>query len=95
MSDFGFSERMGRQQVLSLYKNIIRNLESYPSKNRLKIIAEVKLEFRQNLQPTVNTPKLLNEAQASLSSILQYSTLNSNSSHWSVDLEKNPLPKGD
>ena len=83
-----------RVSTLGLYMQILRSLESYPSKNRSSLITGVKLEFRENRKPSTKTEQQIGEARAGLQNILQYSGLSTDrGSDWSVDLEKNPMPK--
>ncbi|PRP84169.1 hypothetical protein PROFUN_08369 [Planoprotostelium fungivorum] len=37
-----------RMQMLGLYKNTLRQLQTFPSKNRLRMIKEVRVEFKRN-----------------------------------------------
>ena len=84
---------MSTPNVRTLYKHILRGLESYPTKNRVSLIRSVKDEFRDNLKRTDKTDTLVKEAQINLRSIQQYSNLNKDkSSHWKIELEQNPMP---
>ena len=74
--------------TLILYKHLLRSLQSYPTKNRSGLIASVRLEFRDNVEPTEDTPRLIKEAWANLNNIRQYTGLGGGDSHWKIDLEQ-------
>lgn len=84
-----------KTSTLRLYKSILCSAKTFPSIKRNKIIAEIKLGFRENKDLT-DPDKLrdcINLAIDGLSKLSMYSNLPKNSSSWKINLDKEPMPK--
>jgi LYR motif-containing protein 4 len=80
--------------TLGLYKNILRAAQSFPSIKRTKLIAEIRLGFRENRSlEGVKLNEALSVAQKGLSQLSQYSQLPRTKGTWSVNLDQDPLPR--
>ena len=84
-----------KSKTLNLYRNILKGAKRFPSIKRLKIVEEIRVGFRQNvdLSDTTILKKQLDLAYKGLEQLDVYNTLPKQSSNWSVDMEKNPMPK--
>ena len=84
------------QSTLLLYRHILKAAKSFPSIKKNKIIVEIKTGFRSNaaLMESAEINKHMSVAIKGLSQLSMYSDLKQNSGDWSVDLEKNPMPRG-
>lgn len=85
-----------RKDLLSLYRQLLRSCETYPSKNRARIYQSIREDFRanQNLEPgSEKTRKQIHVAFKGLEQLHQFDGRNSPS--FSVQLEQNPFPKPD
>lgn len=82
-------------EILSLYRQIIKHAKVFPSKNRLRILKEIRAEFKENkvLTDQIKINKELDKATKGLSQLTMYTSLNRNESHWIVELDKNPMPR--
>jgi len=82
-------------ETLRLYKDILKAAKSFPSIKREKIIAEIRIGFRTNKDLTneVEVNKLRGIAIKGLQQLSMYSSLPQSASSWSVDLEKEPIPR--
>jgi hypothetical protein len=85
-----------RTELLSLYRQIIKNAKQFPSKNRLRILKEIRLEFRENknLTDPIKINVEISKAQKGLEQLLVYTNL-PNTDSWVVSLEQNPMPRKD
>lgn len=97
---------------LSLYRRIIWAAKRFPryaahmrrperwydtrSKNRDKVLEEIRQEFRRNAQlgPEEAAPKL-KLAHQSLEQLQAYVQLDPNASSWSIKLHQQPMPVPD
>lgn len=87
---------MLKRDIISLYREILKHAQVFPSKNRLRIMNEIKLEFRRNKSMT-NQNEIdieLSKATKGLSQLSQYTNLKTQTSgNWVIDLEKEPMPR--
>lgn len=85
-----------KSHVLALYRNILRQGARFPSKKRLAILSDIRLEFREKAHLT--DPKdvrvAVHIAEQGLETMLKYTTLDKDASDWSVTLEQDPLNIG-
>ncbi len=86
---------MNRSTKLSLYKNILRAAQSFPSVKRNGIIDEIRVTFRANMKLTDENEinKCLSVAVKGLSQLSMYSNLPRKSTNWTVNLEQEPMPR--
>ena len=81
--------------LLSVYRNLLKKAKVFPSKNRTRILNEIRMEFRRNQNLT--DPKKLAEcielATKGIQQLSMYSDLPRNSTSWAVTMEQNPMPK--
>ncbi len=85
-----------RKELLSLYRQLLRSCETYPSKNRDKIYQSIREDFRANksLDPGAEkTRKQIHVAYKGMDQLHQFD--GRNSTNFSVQLEQNPFPKPD
>jgi hypothetical protein len=100
-------QEVSRSALLTLYRNILRACETYPSSSRQRLYQAIREEFRENKtlddsddNTTSNKrqrTKQIALAYQGLSQLRQYSEQslsggNQSSSSWSVTLEQNPMP---
>eukprot|EP00217_Crustomastix_stigmatica_P014194 CAMPEP_0183789204 /NCGR_PEP_ID=MMETSP0803_2-20130417/278_1 /TAXON_ID=195967 /ORGANISM="Crustomastix stigmata, Strain CCMP3273" /LENGTH=148 /DNA_ID=CAMNT_0026033365 /DNA_START=12 /DNA_END=456 /DNA_ORIENTATION=+ len=86
---------MAEPGVLTVYRHILKAAARYPSKNRSKIVAEIKAEYRVNAK-TTDAAKVAKQRELALQSLVQlqsYTRLDSNSSQWEVQLQGMPKPE--
>jgi LYR motif-containing protein 4 len=83
--------------TIRLYRSILRLAARFPSIKRPKIIREIRLTFRQNKHLTDENEirKCFAVAKKGVEQLSMYSNLNRNSVNWTVQLEKNPMPKSE
>ena len=84
-----------RKNILKLYKLVLFNAKIFPSRNRDKIVQEIRNEFRANakLQDELKIKECIELAERGLTQLTAYTRLREEQGDWSVDLEKNPLPR--
>jgi hypothetical protein len=85
-----------RSSVLKLYKDILGAAKKFPSIKRKGIIAEIKLEFRENagLTDPQEIEKRVSLAIKGYGQLAMYAGLSyKRGEDWVVDLEKAPMPK--
>ena len=72
---------MARPRALTLYREILRTLEVWPSVRRRAVYEEIQQEFRQNMHESepAKRAKMLEEAEAGLQSLQQQCGLNTES----------------
>ena len=72
---------MARPRALTLYREILRTLEVWPSVRRRAVYEEIQQEFRQNMHESepAKRAKMLEEAEAGLQSLRQQCGLNTES----------------
>lgn len=89
------SQQASRKSVISLYRSIIRSAKVFPSKNRSRILEEIRVDFRKNknLEAGEKLTNALNVAIKGLSQLGMYSNLDpTRGSDWAVTLDSSPLP---
>jgi LYR motif-containing protein 4 len=86
---------MNRIDKLSLYKNILRGAQRFPSIKRDGLVQEIRLNFRQNraLEDEKEIQKCLSIAIKGLSQLSMYTSLKPSASQWSVTLDQQPMPR--
>jgi LYR motif-containing protein 4 len=87
---------MQRGEILSLYRSIIKNAKVFPSKNRLRIVEEIRVEFRNNRN--LSEKKAINEAlEKALKGLAQLNAYTGlpKRGDWRVDLDTCPMPRRD
>ena len=82
-------------KTLTLYRNILKGAKRFPSIKRLKIVEEIRVGFRENmnLKDEVLLKKQLDLAYKGLEQLNVYNKLPKHSQSWVVDMEKEPMPK--
>ncbi|GMH55159.1 hypothetical protein TrRE_jg10200 [Triparma retinervis] len=83
---------MQSSSVRSLYKKILRGVQSFPSKNKDKLYTEIKLDFRSNKNlkgPALQTR--LKEATEGLKQLKSYQ-FNEREGNWEVKSTQEPMP---
>jgi hypothetical protein len=90
-------DSFSRVSTLRLYRSIIKSAKVFPSIKKIKILAEIRLEFRRNKGVTdvEQQRKLISVAIKGLEQLSMYSNLSNSSANWTVNLEKNPMPSKD
>ena len=86
---------MLKRDIIILYRDIIKHAKVFPSKNRLRILKEIKAEFRAN-KTLVDSAKIsieLAKATKGLEQLSMYTNLRTQKGAWVIDLEKEPMPK--
>lgn len=81
--------------IVHLYRQILKKAAVFPSRNRIGIIKEIKLSFRENknLQDPAKIGKAIQLAREGLSQLSMYTSLSSNTGDWSINLSQEPMPK--
>ncbi|CAB1117493.1 unnamed protein product [Ectocarpus sp. CCAP 1310/34] len=84
---------MSHAQMLSLYRQIIRNARVYPSKSRDRVLKEIRVEFRKNATESdpVKVDKQRQLAMKGLQQLMVYTKMDTSGLDMSVTLEQNPL----
>lgn len=79
---------MRRTQVLGLYRQILRTAVHFPSVKKNRIVAEIKLEFRENRSLTheLQQQEKLALALDGLAKLQQYAPMKASNRNWSLDL---------
>mmetsp|Transcript_2761 Transcript_2761/g.7728 ORF Transcript_2761/g.7728 Transcript_2761/m.7728 type:complete len:110 (+) Transcript_2761:100-429(+) len=91
-----------RKEILSLYKQILRAAQTFPSKRRTHIYEAIREEFRENADEDdkYKLQEQLGVAFKGLEQLRQYDVQNltggnPNSASWEVTMDQNPMPKPD
>lgn len=90
------SSIVARNNLLSLYKQLLRGCQTYPSSNRVRIYQSIRAEFRENIKndpSSEKTKRQVSVAFKGLSQLRQFD--NRSAANFSVSLEQNPFPKPD
>jgi methylphosphotriester-DNA--protein-cysteine methyltransferase len=90
----------GGNNLLWLYRRLLRSAATFPSKNRIRIFESIREEFRENLglDPSDEaTEKKVELAYQGLAQLQQFDQQqmaggNKNDTNWNVTLEQNPMP---
>lgn len=86
---------MTRQAVVSLYRNIVRSAKVFPSKNKGRILTEIRFDFRKNkeLKAGEKLSEALGIAIKGLSQLNMYTKLDpTRGADWAVTLDSSPMP---
>jgi hypothetical protein len=89
------TSRLRRDQVLLLYRRILKAAAQFPSIKRASIIEDIKIEFRENAGET-NTQKIeLHHAtaQRSYTQLLTYCGFDPDDPDWEITTAENPMPQ--
>ena len=79
-----------RDQVLLLYRQILRAAKNFPSIKKDALIADIKIEFRDHAQiPSSDTKKIQHHMQVGIRSLEQLESYSGSdkSNDWSVYLK--------
>lgn len=84
-----------RLHTLHIYRQILKLAARFPSIKRNKIVLEIRRSFRENknLTDRKEIAKAMAVAEKGIEQLGAYSNLKRSNLDWSVDLEKNPMPK--
>mmetsp|Transcript_16356 Transcript_16356/g.48815 ORF Transcript_16356/g.48815 Transcript_16356/m.48815 type:complete len:128 (-) Transcript_16356:24-407(-) len=85
-----------RTEILALYRRILFSAARFPSKNRDRVYAEIRDEFRRNAPLAPGSDRALEEvalAERSLKQLEQYSSMTRSAGNWEVTLDSNPMPR--
>lgn len=87
---------MQSQEILQLYRQILRLAKHYPSRKRDAIIEEIKLTFHDNktLTSVQSVNEAIQHAKMGLSELRQWvpDNLQERDGSWSVSLRGNTIP---
>ena len=88
---------MDPNQVLGLYREILKAAKRFPSIKRDGMIEEIRREFRQNASETDEEArsKQLEVAVTSLGQLPAFTNLDSRAGNWAVKMQSAPMPKPD
>ena len=88
---------LSRNDILHLYKKLLRGGAVYPSKNAPKIVQSIREEFKENSTLDINSEKAIKQHTLALQGLQQLHQFDSRqlSTNFSVTLEQNPFPKPD
>jgi len=77
------------QEILQLYRHIIRAAKRFPSIKRDKIVNDIRLEFRENrsLSDAGEIKEKVKVAIRSLDQLVAYTSRDTKSAEWSVNLK--------
>mmetsp|Transcript_35743 Transcript_35743/g.77791 ORF Transcript_35743/g.77791 Transcript_35743/m.77791 type:complete len:89 (+) Transcript_35743:105-371(+) len=80
---------MSRQEVLRLYRQLLRYGRVYPSKNRDGLVQEIRTEFREakHLSSREEIQKRLETAREGVAQMQVYCKLDSKGNDWQVSLK--------
>lgn len=80
--------------TIALYRNILKNAKTFPSRNRDGIIREIKISFRENKAITDESKieSCLKLAREGLAQLSMYSNLRSTKGDWKISLTQEPMP---
>ena len=90
-----------RKALLQVYRQLLRSAQTYPSKNRQGIYNAIRTEWRENASLSAEEAQVkVSLAYKGLTQLRQFDVHtmtggNTNSHHWEVNLEQNPMPKPD
>lgn len=86
---------MSTKPLLHLYRHILKSAKVFPSKNRERILREIKSDFRKNrdLTDAQKVGTAVSMAEKGLAQLNMYSHLPKERGDWEVHLEKQPMPK--
>ena len=89
------TSRLGRGQLLLLYRRILKAAAQFPSVKRDSIIRDIKLEFRDNAIET-DISKIEEQhanAQRSYTQLLLYCGFDPEDPDWELTTAENPMPQ--
>ena len=85
-----------RPHILALYRRIIFAAARFPSKNRDRVYAEIRDEFRRNATMEPGSDAAVEQialAQQSLKQLQAYSNMRQDDGSWEINMENNPMPR--
>ena len=78
----------------SLYREILRSARVFPSRNRARIVEEIRVDFRKNIGlEELAARENLQLAMKGLEQLNAYSNLPKRSGDWQVHMDSNPMPR--
>lgn len=88
---------MDRLHKLHVYRNVLKLALRFPSIKRDKIVQEIRKSFRDNRTMTNadEIKKNMAIAEKGIEQMAMYANLKPTSSNWTVDMEKQPMPKSE
>lgn len=89
------ANRIPKKNVITLYRQIIRSAKVFPSKNRARILASIRDDFKinKNLEDGEKLTEALGIAVKGLSQLNMYSNLDpTRGADWAVTLDSSPMP---
>ena len=87
---------LSRNELLHLYKRLLRSGATYPSKNAAKIVQSIREDFKDNRTLDPLSDKATKQRHLALQGLEQLRQFdNRSSSNFVVTLEQNPFPKPD
>ena len=90
------SSSLSRNELLHLYKRLLRSGATYPSKNAPKIVQSIREDFKDNRLLDPNSDMAKKQCHLALQGLQQLRQFdNRSSSNFTVTLEQNPFPKPD
>jgi hypothetical protein len=85
-----------RNDLLHLYRKVLRACATYPSKNRMRIYESIREDFRENVSLDPESEKAKKQVHIAYKGLEQLHQFDGRSSaNFSVTLEQNPFPKPD
>ena len=89
------TSRLGRGQLLLLYRRILKAAAQFPSVKRDSIIQDIKLEFRDNAKETdiCKIEEQHANAQRSYTQLLLYCGFDPDDTDWEITTAENPMPQ--
>ena len=93
----GLAQAVDPNQVLGLYREILKAAKRFPSIKRDGMVEEIRREFRQNASETDEEArsKQLEVAVTSLGQLRAFTNLDSRAGNWAVKMQSAPMPKPD
>jgi hypothetical protein len=85
---------MKSNDILRLYRDILRHAHKYPSIKRIKILQEIKMGFREQKDEVDSSKNNVSICKAikGLEQLQMYTNLSKNNNEWTIYLEENPIP---
>ena len=88
------ASKVTKQELLHLYRQLLRKCETYPSKNRAGIYESIRVDFRENKHLDPNSEKYQKQVHIAFKGLDQLQQFDGRrQTNFSVTLEQNPFPK--
>jgi hypothetical protein len=86
--------RATKQELLHLYRRLLRSAETYPSKNRAGIYLSIREDFKENKSLDPDSEKVKKQTLVAFKGLDQLRQFDGRgSTNFAVTLEQNPMPK--